>query len=111
METMKELTGIKWPLSDKEKIKLRTRRLARREKLLSNPENQHLYDEIGLAYDVAEQLYKARIEADLTQRELAEKMHTSQSNLARIERGQNITLSTLDAYARICGRNVKVQLV
>ena len=35
----------------------------------------------------------------------------SQSNLARIERGQNITLNTLDAYARLCGKNVRVKLV
>jgi len=111
METMKELTGVEWPLHDKTKKQIRSRRMKRREKLLGNPENKHLYDETGLSYEVAEQLYLARKKAHLTQKDLAEKMHTSQSNLARIERGQNITLNTLDDYARLCGKNVRVQLV
>ena len=108
---MKNLTGVEWPLNDKKKKQLRTLRTERRKKLLSNPENKHFYDETGLAYEVAEQLYKARIKAHLTQKDLAEKMHTSQSNLARIERGQNITLNTLDDYARLCGKSVRIQLV
>lgn len=111
METMKELTGVEWPLTDKKKKQLRSKRLARCKKLLSSPENKHLYDETGLAYEVAEQLYNARKKAHLTQQYLAEKMHTSQSNLARIERGQNITLNTLDDYARLCGKSVRIQLV
>ena len=111
METMKKLTGVEWPLTEKKKKQFRSKRIARRKKLLSNPENKHLYDETGLAYEVAEQLYEARTKAHLTQQELAKKMHTSQSNLARIEQGQNITLNTLDDYARLCGKSVKVQLV
>lgn len=111
METMKELTGVEWPLDDEMKAKLRSKRMKRREKLLDSPENKHLYDETGLACQVAEQLYLARKKAHLTQKDLAEKMQTSQANLARIERGQNITLNTLDAYARLCGKNVRVKLV
>ncbi len=111
METMRKLTGVDWPLNEKTKKQLKAKRQQRRKKLLSKPKNQRVYEETGLAYQVAEELYKARVKAHLTQKELAEKMHTSQSNLARIERGQNITLSTLDDYAKLCGKSVKVQLV
>ncbi len=111
MGDMKKLTGVEWPLDKQTKEDLISRRRKRRDKLLQKKENTRLYEETGLAYEVAEQLYKARKKAHLTQKELAEKMRTSQSNLARIERGQNITLNTLDAYAKICGKSVQIQLV
>lgn len=59
----------------------------------------------------AGQLHEAREKAHLTQQRLANLLHTSQSNLARIEQGQNITLNTLDDYARACGRKVRIHLV
>ena len=108
---MKELAGVDWPLDEKTKGGLRALRLKRREKLLSKPENRRHYDEMGLNYRVAELLQDARITAHLTQQELAAKLNTSQPNLARIERGQNITLKTLDEYAHICGKSVHIQLV
>lgn len=111
MADMKELTGIDWPPSKGVKKQLRAKRMARRKKLLSKPENRRIYDELGLAYEVAEQLHKARKKAHLSQQQLAKMLHTSQSNLVRIEQGQNITLNTLDDYARACGKKVRVQLV
>lgn len=110
-DDMKSLTGIDWPLDADEKKRLRAERAARRERLLAKPENKRAYDEMGLAYEVAEQLHEARKKAHLTQRQLAERLHTSQSNLVRIEQGRNITLNTLDGYARACGRKVRIQLV
>lgn len=111
MPEMKELTGIDWPLSKKTKNQLRAKRLARRKELLSNPDNRRIFDDLGLAYEVAGQLHDARIKADLSQQQLAKMLHTSQSNLVRIEQGQNITLNTLDDYARACGKKVHIQLV
>jgi len=111
MDSMKKLTGVDWPLSNGKKAVLRKRRQARRERVLATPCNREVYDETRLAYEVAEMLRNARLRARLTQREVAERVHTSQSNLARIEKGQNVKLSTLYSYARACGKRVEVRLV
>lgn len=51
-------------------------------------------------------------DAGLTQAEVAEKMGTTQSVVARIESGRNPpTLKTLEKYARAVGRRVTVKLV
>ena len=110
MDTMRKLTGTDWPIDQKDKKELIAKRRRRRDKLLSKPENRQTYDALGKAYEVAEILHKAREETRLTQIQLARKLHTSQSNLARIEQGQNITLATLFDYARACGKKVCIQL-
>ena len=66
MRDMKELTGVEWPLDKQTKEDLVSQRRKRREKLLRNKEHTRLYQETGLAYEVAEQLYKARKKAHLT---------------------------------------------
>ena len=70
-----------------------------------------MYDETKLAYEVALMLREARLEAHLTQKEVAERVHTSQSNLARLEKGQNVKLATLYSYAKACGKRVEIQLI
>ncbi|OGV59842.1 MAG: hypothetical protein A2X45_13965 [Lentisphaerae bacterium GWF2_50_93] len=107
---MRKLTGSDWPIDQKIKKELVAKRRERRDRLLSKPENRRTYDALGKAYEVAEILHKAREETRLTQTQLARKLHTSQSNLARIEQGQNITLATLFDYARACGKKVCIQL-
>lgn len=110
METMKKLTGTDWPLDQKTKKELIAKRRERRDKLLSKPENQQIYNTLGKAYEVAEILHRAREETRLTQEQLAKKLHTSQSNLVRIEQGQNITLATLFDYAKACGKKIHIHL-
>ena len=108
---MKELTGANWPLSDKDKAALRRRRAEREARALKSDANKEIYDETRLAYEVAQLLRQARTQAHLTQTQVAERVHTSQSNLARIEKGQNLKLSTLYSYAKACGKRVEIQLV
>lgn len=86
MKTMKELTGSDWPLSGKDKAALRHRRDEREARVLKDEANREVYDETRLAYEVAQLLRGARVEAHLTQSEVAERVHTSQSNLARAKR-------------------------
>ena len=58
-------------------------------------------------FRLREELYKARREAKLTQKELARRMGTSQTYIAAVEHGKkNITFSTLARYARACGKKV-----
>lgn len=111
METIKELTGADWPLTDKAKNAFQKRRAEREARVLQDETNREIYDETCLAYEVGQQLRAARTQAHLTQTQVAERVHTSQSNLARIEKGQNLKLSTLYSYAKACGKRVQIQLV
>ena len=61
---------------------------------------------------LVEELYKARQEAGLTQKEVADKLGTSRSYIAAVERGRkNITFATLTKYAAACGKKVVVTLL
>ncbi len=91
--------------------RLYTERRENRKKLLSNPKARQVYNETDIAIQVAKVLSKARQESHLTQTQIAKKLHTTQSSLARIENGQNITLNTLAAFAAACGKEVRIQLV
>ncbi|MGX7231508.1 helix-turn-helix domain-containing protein, partial [Enterococcus italicus] len=51
----------------------------------------------------------AREEAGLTQAELAQKAHTTQSTIARIERGDNVSFDKLDDIARALGKKLVVE--
>jgi ribosome-binding protein aMBF1 (putative translation factor) len=82
-----------------------------RETFLSAPENKAAVEKARLALDVAEKLCEARRRAGLTQTVLAQRIHTSQANIARIERGSNASIFTIAAYAGACGRHVKINLV
>lgn len=48
-------------------------------------------------------------EAGLTQAELAQKAHTTQSTIARIERGDNVSFDKLDDIARALGKKLVVE--
>ncbi|MFS1074455.1 multiprotein-bridging factor 1 family protein [Enterococcus faecium] len=47
--------------------------------------------------------------AGLTQAELAQKAHTTQSTIARIERGDNVSFDKLDDIARALGKKLVVE--
>ena len=63
-------------------------------------------------FKIGEILKMARKETGLTQEEVAIAMHTKKSAISRIENhAQDIRLSTLQAFAHIMGKELKVQLV
>ena len=58
------------------------------------------------------QLRLARKRKGLTQKELAEKIGTKQTYIAQLERGRrNITLATIEKYARACGKRIAITLI
>lgn len=67
------------------------------------PEDQEAYDRAyaaaALAGELAELVYTVRTRAGLTQSELARRMGTTQSSIARIEGGGS--LPTIDMLARL----------
>jgi transcriptional regulator with XRE-family HTH domain len=70
------------------------------------------YDILYIMSDIAELLTSARESAGLTQAELARRAGTSQSAIARLERGQvSPSLETVRRLARAAGFEVRVSLV
>ncbi|MBE6407767.1 MAG: helix-turn-helix transcriptional regulator [Lentisphaerae bacterium] len=62
--------------------------------------------------DLVIALHKARKAAGLTQKELAEKIGTKQTYIAQLERGRrNVTLATIEKYARACGKQIAITLI
>ena len=55
--------------------------------LLKNPVFKAEYDALEPEYELIRQLIKARTEKKMTQKQLAEKIGTKQSNIARLESG------------------------
>jgi len=72
------------------------------------------YDNLAPEYDLKLQLIKMRKESNLTQEDLAIKMNTKRSNISRLESftyESSPRISTLMAYARATGHQLKVQFV
>lgn len=80
---------------------------ASRQARLNDPAKAEEVAEARAALEIARVLYEARKAARLTQKELAERMNTSQSFIARMERGRvNITIQTVARYASACGKRI-----
>ncbi len=63
-------------------------------------------------FKIGEMLKQARVEVGLTQEEIAQKLHTKKSAISRIENhAQDIKLSTLQNFAHILGKELRVQLI
>ncbi|MGK4094405.1 helix-turn-helix transcriptional regulator [Pediococcus pentosaceus] len=62
-------------------------------------------------FEFAAGFAEAREKAGLTQVELAERANTTQATIARIERGDNISVDKLSSIARALGKCVRVSLV
>ena len=63
-------------------------------------------------FKIGEMLKQARAEVGLTQEEIAQKLYTKKSAISRIENhAQDIKLSTLQKFAHILGKELRIQLV
>jgi DNA-binding XRE family transcriptional regulator len=78
---------------------------------LDDPEFRKEYDNADAEYAVIEALIRARSEANLTQAELAKRIGTTQSAIARLEGGRvSPSLSTLRRYAAATGTKLHFEL-
>lgn len=76
---------------------------------LADPEFKSAWDESRLEYMVARQLIQLRREQGLTQNQLAHQLHTQQSEISRIEAGdQNISLGKLEKLVTALGARVSI---
>ncbi|PHU33632.1 helix-turn-helix domain-containing protein [Pseudobutyrivibrio ruminis] len=79
---------------------------------LKNPEFKKEWDSLELEYQIQAVLMQARIDADMTQAELAEKSGVRQSNISRIESGAVLPrLDTLEALAKAMGKNLQISMI
>ena len=78
-------------------------------KWLRDAEYRKAYDALEEEFTLASALIAARSQAGLTQEELAERMETSQSAIARMENGRTIPSgSTLQRFARATGTRLRI---
>jgi len=80
-------------------------------KLLADPEVRAEYEALEQEYALARELIAARARAGLSQTELAEKMQTTQSTIARLESGKGLpSMRTLKRFAEATGSRAVVKL-
>lgn len=83
-----------------------------KKRLSANPEFQEEYEKADAEFAIIELLVRVRTEAKLSQAELAKRIGTTQSAVARLEGGGvSPSLSTLRRYAEATGTKLHVELV
>lgn len=79
------------------------------EKWMKDPQYRAEYEALEEEFSIAAALIKARSDAGLTQEELAKRMNTTQSVIARMEGGRVKPSSrTLQRFARATGMRMKI---
>ncbi len=80
-------------------------------KSLADPNVKREFDALEQEFAIASELIRARARARLSQAELAARMGTSQSAIARLESGQTLpSTKTLLRYAEATGSKVELRL-
>ncbi len=80
--------------------------------LNSDPEVAKALEENELEYQVIREFIKARIDKNLTQKQLADLVGTQQSNISRLESGNyNPSLEFLDKVARALDKRIHLNLI
>ncbi len=80
--------------------------------LLAHPDTRAEYDALADEFAMARELIAARTRAGLTQAEVAGRMGTGQSTVARLESGKGTpSLRSVQRYAQAVGYRAVVRLV
>ncbi len=85
-----------------------------RDKALGRADVKARFDELGDEYALLDEFLKARAQQGLTQAQVAEKIGTTQSAVARMESGRgkhSPSIATLSRYAEALGCKLEVKLV
>ncbi len=82
-----------------------------KKQLLKRPDVRAEYDALANEFSIAEALIRARSCAQMTQAQVADKMQTSQSYVAKLESGQvSPSLKALQRYAAAIGARLTISL-
>jgi transcriptional regulator with XRE-family HTH domain len=85
-----------------------------RSRALARPEVKKAYEELKEEFAFLDEVLRARAESGLTQAEIARRIGTTQSAVARLESGSSKhspSVATLQKYARAVGCRVEIKLV
>ena len=82
-----------------------------RKKWKKDPDFRKEYESLQPEFQLARVLIEARAKSGLSQREVAERMGTSQPAVARLESGHKPSLKTLERYAAAVGMKIEIHLV
>jgi len=81
-------------------------------KQMKNPDFAQEYEALREEHEIARQIIRARLAAGLTQKELAQRIGTKQSNMSRIENGNcNPSITTLSRIAKATGKKLQVEFI
>jgi predicted transcriptional regulator len=76
-----------------------------------SPELKREYDELEPEYQVMKAALEARLKNNLTQKQLALKMGTSQANISKLENGElNPSVAFLKRLAKSCDMRLTIDL-
>lgn len=81
-----------------------------RERMMADPEFKKEYDALEEEFALVEAMIEARVQANMTQADVARAMGVSQPRVARIESGKNVSLATLRRYARATGGRLTIRI-
>ncbi len=78
-------------------------------RLLKNPKVRKVYDALEEEFALMLEIAKARTRAGLSQTELARRMKTTQSTIARLESGRGLpSTRTLGRFAKATGHRLRI---
>jgi ribosome-binding protein aMBF1 (putative translation factor) len=81
-------------------------------KLMQNPEFVTAWQEAEEEFSIAREIIRARTTAGLSQQELAERMQTTQSTVARLESSSYVpSVNTLKKVAEATHSRLRIELV
>ncbi len=81
-----------------------------KEQWMNSPDFVKEYENLASEFNLASSLIRARAAANLTQEDVAKRMGTSQSAIARLESGHRPSLKSLRRYAAAVGHKVEIRL-
>jgi transcriptional regulator with XRE-family HTH domain len=85
-----------------------------KKRAMARPDVRAAYDELEDEFAFLDELFRARAAAGLTQAEVAKRVGTSQSAIARLESARGAhspSIATLQRYAKALGCRLEIRLV
>ena len=77
---------------------------------MKDPEFVAEYEALAPEFEVAGALIRARSQAGMTQADVAAKMDVTQSRIAKMEGGINVSVDALKRYAEATGTTLNISL-